>query len=177
MFKLQSPIQDAIRDPKKIKTFFDKWKLVPQYGDSQTSSHSLLKTLCDLNKLSPSAVSCKGDIQTYAFDGDLDIVSRVAPGIKRDRRELSEAEKDTFIEAVYGVGLNFLKIQQIVSRSFENYIDTGNKYIHCRIATVNGESRVFLNVILPLHAMYLLSEEDEPRTLVITDTWDPRKGS
>lgn len=175
MFKLQSPIQKAVRDPKKISKFFDEFKLVPYYGSGQQTSHAYLQLFTDLNKLSPSASSCKADLTKYAFDGELDIAARQSPALKGDSRDITAPERTSFIGAIKSVGLTFFDIQTTVIESHNHYWDTGNKYIHLKIVTVGGATKVTITAIDPLNVMYLLTKEDEPRTVVIDDRWDAQK--
>ena len=172
MFKLKNPIQDAIRDPKKVQKFFEDLKLVPFAGTSQKSSHSYLKLLCDINRLSPSASACKRDIASFSFDGDVDIIARKVPGLAAERRDLAQSQKEAFATALIEHGIDFKTIQTVSISGFENQADTGNKYIYVRIATVAGISKVHIESINPLFCAYLWTEEDEPRTLIIVRDWD-----
>lgn len=175
MFKLQSPIQKAVRDPKKVSKFFEDFKLVPYYGAGAQTSHAYLQLFTDLNKLSPSASACKSDLSLYAFDGDLDVVIRTEPGLADEAKKISKSEKAAYIEAIKSIGLNFSTVRSITKDSQNNYWDTGNKYVHCKIIRINNVDKVVLTVIDPLHFMYLWTEPDEPRTCIISDIWDANK--
>ena len=44
-FNLINPIPEALKDPKKLRKFFEKWDIVPYYGDRSTTSHNMLRVL------------------------------------------------------------------------------------------------------------------------------------
>ena len=174
MLRLKSPIPPSIVDPKELKEAVKNFKLVPYYGYSAQGSHSFLRLLCDLYTLSPSHGACINDKKFFAFEGDLDIVGKDIPGFIDDPAELSDSDKIDFIEKIAEYGITLIEIIKLTQKLFTNLEATGNCYLYYKEVQTAGVFKVFIKVIHPKHLMYLATEDDEPRTVVIAKQWNEK---
>lgn len=170
---LNNPIPEVIKDPIELGEFFDKYSIIPYYGNTEGSSHSMLNLLSDLSVLSASHRACKQDIKTYAFSNKVDLIKSPIPGLILDTDyTISNAEKinfnANFLER-YGINLN--NIVNINRDSYESLADSGNGYIRVRIVNIGGTVKVYFKVLHYKHCAYLRTKNTEDRILIYTKKW------
>lgn len=168
MFKLSNPLPKQLRDPKKLRDFFSDLKLVPYAGGTKYSSHKFLGLLEDLYELSPSKSTCIDDIGFWSFGGDFDVVRKVRPGLKIERPEVEEATKVAFYDFIENLGIQVVKLPELIELLDKDLKKTGNCYLRYREVELNGERVVYLWRVPPIFAMYLNTPPGEIRTLALS---------
>lgn len=155
----ESTVYQQIVDAEELIKVFDKYRLIPVYSTDKGTSHEFTRFLYELSELSPSHQSCKKDMQTYIFGNALDIVEKTYPSLlykADDVKDIELSKKITYATQLKEIGISLGKIIEVSKALFSDELDSGNFYLHVRIATVLGEKKkVILTPVKQLNVMYL----------------------
>lgn len=171
---LLNPIPNAIADPAELGRLFGKYGIIPYYGTTAGTSHSMLNLLADLSLLSPSHQACKDDIKTYAFPGYVDLVRRAIPGLVQDDvKEVSMEEKTIFYDNfLLANGITLPGIVEATREMYDSITDSGNAYLRIRISELGDSRSVTLTPLHFRHCAYLRTKKKEDRIIIYTKKWD-----
>jgi hypothetical protein len=170
MLNLQNPIPRLQRDPRTVQQLFDIFGIIPYYGTSKASSHRTLRLFYDLSKNSPSNRACMRDKKMYAFQSGLKFLDRSTPGLyQSDFNEVNPNEAISIFESYN------LPLTEIVNASgvmLDHYNECGNIWLKIKLDEVAGERFITFEPIHYLNCALLKTEINEPKQLVITESWD-----
>lgn len=157
-------------DEDRLTEFYKGFNLVPYAGNSRYSAHAFLTLLSDLYELSPSQEACIDDISFWAFEGEVDVVTRPWNGVRVESVDpITGATADTFIEWLELLGLKIPFLIDLVQELFLSFKKTGNAYLRYSEVLAGGVPTIFLEAIDPLKFMYLKTEKDDAKVGVISD--------
>lgn len=155
MFDIKNPLQSEVTDSKDLGEFFKQWPFIPYAGNNLSSSHALLDLFLMLRKLSPTHGTCIGKKTNYAVGGRVKIINAVNPvwNFPTENKEVPINEQTTYAQNVD----NFFKFEQGLQGSHETisdfYQSIGEAYVELSYSTVNGQTRVNINVHKERHVL------------------------
>ena len=173
VFGLVNPIQEAVRNEKYLNEIFEKYEIIPYYGEGEEGSHTMLRLIYDLTSLSPSHTACKNDISTWAFGSGVDIIPVRTARVRRNEEELlSEEEKDRFEEELADIGIGLSGVIDITKVMYDNYQDSGNIYLFVRMSRVNSTWRVKIEPVHYRNAAIKRSKSGKANRIITTEYWE-----
>lgn len=169
MLQLRNPIPQAVTDQKSLASFYKSLNLVPVAVGSRSTSHSFLLFLNGLYELSTSKGTCVNQIASWSFDGNVDVVRSMRPGLKVDQEEtVGDELKVAYFDMLVSVGLSLRQIANVVEILSKDLDVYGNSYLRFRAVRVGEVYRVFLDRIDPKNFMYVWTDRLQPRIGVIS---------
>lgn len=172
MINLKNPIPEQIKDPLELSKFLDKYSIVPYFGYEEQTSHSIMKLIRDLSRLSPSHNACKRDVKTYAFSSEARIIEKPIPGLKLDLEVLGDSEAINAALWLDSLNISLPQLIDISRDLYDKYSDSGNAYLHIKIIRVGGTTVVNLSSVSYTQAAYLATKSGEDRQIIMTERWD-----
>jgi len=177
MLQLTNPIPESIRDSKKLGILFKKYNIMPYYGTTDESSHSMLRLLYDVSSVSQSHVACKLNIISYAFGEQLDIKQPHISGFYDTENldnKLDRSTKVSYIEALRGMGLRLTDIIKYTKSGYHHYTDSGNAWFIVRLVKAGGESKVYIEPVHYTQVALLVprSGSNNLKNAIVTEYWD-----
>lgn len=174
LFELKNPIPQEVRDADELQQLWEKWKLVPFAGNDKFTGHATLAWYLMLAKLSPTNGAAIDKLSKYTVGGRGVFIRSEDPdyNIGEESDPLSRAEKERYLDGLK----TFIEFEGGV-RNFHRllvwgYKSTGNAWVEMSIATVQGQTRVFLRYVRQTNVMYKRTKPDEMRLGVISPIWD-----
>jgi len=160
VFSLENPIPREVKDPDDLQEWMRTYRVIPYYGDHETSSQQflfLLKSLCDL---SPTFGAVMRDRKQYTFGLNPIITQRNIPGLAGDDLELSFEEQRDFVFYLKELGIGLPKIND-VGRKVEHHLQQcGNAYLLVKRFREGDAVRYRVDGVHFLHFLYV--ESDDP---------------
>lgn len=155
MFDIKNPILAEVEDSAELGEFFKTYPFIPYAGTNLESSHALLDLYLLLKKLSPTHGSCIAKKTTYAVGGRVKIVSAVNPtwNLSVENTPVPLAQQIAYSQAVD----TFFKFEQGLQDAHRQisvmYQSVGECYVELSYSTVNGQTRVNINVHREKHVL------------------------
>ena len=160
LFDIKSPLENEVADSNELGDFFKKWPFIPYAGTRLVSSHGLLDLFIMLRKLSPTHGTCISKKTEYAVGGRIKIINAVNPvwNLPTENKDVSLQEQvmysgnvDTFFKFEQG-------LQEAHSAISTFYQSVGEAYVELSYSTVNGQTRININVHKERHVLPAKSE-------------------
>ena len=173
IYGVDNPIPSEVCDSDELKTFFQKWNLVPYAGTTRESGQSLLSWYQMLAQLSPTHSACISKKLKYAIGGKAGFVRALDTEFDtgEDVRELSVAEKiayrdalNEFIEFEGGIG----KLHRSLGWSLEA---TGNAWAELSFSETLGVGRARIKAHRVTHCLYVNTKKDERKIVAVSPKW------
>lgn len=168
-FFLKNGIPEAIRDPKQLTSFLRKYSIIPYYGNAEFTSHNVLQLIADLCELSPSHTACKKDLKSWSFGNELDLQSKVIPGLYLKNSDLSESERIAFASYLMSIGINLFKLLETIKITYSHLMDSGNAWLYVKETKIGNSKRFFIDNFHFTQCAY--SALDLSKVIVCT-SWD-----
>lgn len=173
MFDVRKPIPHALKDPKQLGDFLQKYHIMPYFGTLQETSHSTLRLIEDLSELSFSHRAAIRSVCDFAFGTGIAFTDAPIPGL--DLGEVAEpldrAAQLATAQRLGKYGITPTQILQLTWELEKSLRDSGNAYLHIKHMVVGGSERVFFSVIDYTEAAYLASKPNENRHIIATEEW------
>ena len=171
MLKLKNPIPRLQNDPQRVRKLFEKFGIIPYYGGSQRSSHSVLRLFFDLCKNSPSHRACIRDKCEYSFGAGVQFAEKSVPGLYVEE-DSNPTDLQQTLDSFENYGVKLTSIIEESKAMLRSEYESGNIWLWIKLVNVAGEWRIKWNCVDYLNAALLKTEFGEPRKVVITDSWD-----
>lgn len=133
----ESPILSEIKDPYELRMAFNRYGVVPRFGNSEVSSDAILGLLYQMAGNNPFMSACVNGITNFMTGGGLELKNKSIFNRK------SEEIKDSEIIEIEGVLLDRLidtDIFDLLQVATKGYIVDGNIGL---LVTVNPKLKVF----------------------------------
>ena len=158
-FKLPPPIPATVKDTEELQKTFDKWQVIPQYGTSTHTSHSLLELIQTLVEMSPTFKAAMKDLNTYIFGRRVKICTGMMSGLQSEVVEIDfpdQLEFDAWLKERNIKLRNVLKL----SRRMNSHLEVNsNTYLYVRRITSGDAIRYDMKVYHYKHVFYYPSED------------------
>jgi hypothetical protein len=171
MLKLKNPIPRIQQDPQRVRKLFEKFGIVPYYGNSQRSSHNVLRLFFDLCKNSPSHRACIRDKCEYSFGAGVQFAQKSVPGLYVEE-DLTPSEIQSTLDSFENYGVKLTSIIESSKAMLRSEYESGNVWLWVKLINVAGEWRIRWEVVDYLNSALLKTDYKEPRKVVITESWD-----
>lgn len=171
MFRINNPIPDSIRDTEQIKKQFEKFKIVPYYGTTSTSSHSFLDLLESLCTLSGAFNSAVNDLCKYSFGRNISITAQGIPGLDVEVDEINPDQQLEFYQFLSGLGLKATDILSLSKQYLKSMFASGNVWLKVRRVEVGDVVRYKFRILPFKNVAYLKQESFELPVAIYTAVW------
>ena len=174
MLELTNPIFNSIRHPERLGEVFQKYDIIPYYGNSEATSHYMLEIISDYAMLSGSNVACRKDILTYAFGSRVSIINMPEPGLALPEavEAMGYDEQVNYARRMREIGISLPKLITLVHEVYQHITESGNAYINIQVMRLNGQVQVALWVTHYKLAAYLASKGIKEPWIITTEYWD-----
>jgi hypothetical protein len=155
MFDIRNPLESEVTDSKELGDFFKKWPFVPYAGSMLNSSHGLLDLFIMLRKLSPTHGTCISKKTEYAVGGRTKIINAVNPvwNLPTENSEVSLQEQilySTNVDTFFTFEQGLQNAHALISTFYQS---VGEAYVELSYSTVNGQTRININVHKEKHVL------------------------
>lgn len=142
-----NPVPSMVRDTKELQTMFDYLGIVPPWKDGDFYAFNMMRYFERLGENSESHSSAIKGIGMAAFgDRALIGVSNYA-GFGDEVREATPQETQATGQWLSDLGLNAMQVADLNKIIWRSIKESGNAYVKCRVANVNGVRRAYLEVL------------------------------
>lgn len=176
IFYLPEQVPFTAKDPDEVADFFSKYEIMPYYGTSKESSHSILDVLTQLADFSPTFKSVRKDKSAYTFGLRMNLVGRARPGLALEATELTPSEQLRFEDYLAKKNIRLKGISKVSKRIDHHLEVSGSAYLIIRRTTAGDAIRYDFEVPHYKHVAYFLSKDiGEDFVLVSKWLYDPNR--
>lgn len=164
------PVEQEIKDLRVHKLGYSKYPIVPFFDNGDATLSFFRKT----KDYSPTHGSCIASMADYVLGGEFTVTRRKRPGfIRRNMEEVEDADFDTFIDFVESLhaDIDGDYLLQVAKGLYENYKTYGNAFLKISLIQVLETRMVYIENIDAEKCRYLLTEDDEQKTILISADW------
>jgi len=167
-FRLPPPIPATVKDTEELNKTFDKWKVIPQYGTSNYTSHTLLELIQTLVEMSPTFKAAMKDLNTYIFGRRVMVCSGMMAGLQSDVVELDFADQVEFDTWLKERNIKFRNVLKLSRRMNSHLEANSNTWLYVRRITSGDAIRYDMKVKHYKHVFYYPSQDIGQEFVLIT---------
>ena len=167
-----NPVPAMIRDTKELQTIFDYLGIVPPWKDGDFYAFNMMRYFERLGENSESHSSAIKGIAMAAFGDRAQIGVSNYDGFGDEVREATAQELTATGEWLLSLGVTATEVADMNRMLWRSLKESGNAYLRCRVATVNGVQRAHLTLLPYTNCAYSrdLFYGNEPM-LYYSDIW------
>lgn len=161
-----SPLLNEIRDPIEVTRFFNKFGIVPFFGDRSSSSDRVLRMIYSLFENVPMASATVGSIANFTVGGGF-VLKEKRGLLKAKTQKVSEADELAFNVAIEQHLSWKCDLQTVAENAAKSLTIDGNAFL---LLTIEKLSKTFSIDFVPSRKVrYKLSKE----TVIIANSFVP----
>lgn len=168
IFQLPNPIPRTIKDTDELQQFIKDYRIIPYYGDDESTSHNFLELLRTLTDLSATFKAIARDLREYTFGLNAKFIGNSVPGLDIEPDELSTEEQTEFATFLSDYNVTLQSLMKTVKRADYFLLVSGNAFIRLKRVRVGDTVRYFLSVPHYRHVAYVVSDDPGERFVVVS---------
>lgn len=168
IFTLPNPVPAVPIDPEDLQTFYQRYAIIPYYGNSERSSSRFLDLLTTLAQVSPTYQACSDQLKRYTIGDAIKIVIAQIPGLVSEKQEIELPGQIAYTAFLQQHGVKVTSLIEVSKRVDDHIRASGNAYI--RIMRMKVEGRLVYAIDVPHyeHCAYMISQDAGYDFLIIS---------